>query len=65
MVYVEEYPVALALSLPPGPEKQIILSTTYAVVLFSILVQGMTIKPLITRSLRIAEQRALAQQKSL
>lgn len=53
--------VALALSLPPGPEKQIILSTTYAVVLFSILVQGMTIKPLITRSLRIAEERSLAQ----
>ncbi len=36
--------VALALSMPPGPEKNIILTATYMVVLFSIVVQGMTIK---------------------
>ncbi len=36
--------VALALSLPPGPEKNLILTSTYMVVLFSIVVQGMTIK---------------------
>lgn len=35
--------VALALSLPLGPEREVILSITYIVVVFSILVQGMTI----------------------
>jgi CPA1 family monovalent cation:H+ antiporter len=34
--------VAMALSLPEGPEKGIILPATYIVVLFSILVQGLT-----------------------
>jgi monovalent cation:H+ antiporter, CPA1 family len=36
--------VALALSLPTGPERNVILVITYAVVVFSILVQGMTLK---------------------
>ncbi|MBB3196104.1 cation:proton antiporter [Roseateles terrae] len=35
--------VALALSLPPGESRDTVLSLTYAVVIFSILVQGMTI----------------------
>ena len=35
--------VALALSLPVGAEREIILALTYCVVAFSILVQGMTI----------------------
>lgn len=35
--------VALALSLPASPERNIILALTYTVVLFSILVQGLTI----------------------
>jgi CPA1 family monovalent cation:H+ antiporter len=35
--------VALALSLPPGPERDVILAITYTVVIFSILVQGLTI----------------------
>jgi CPA1 family monovalent cation:H+ antiporter len=39
--------IALALSLPPGPERQLILSATYVVVVFSILVQGLTITGLI------------------
>ncbi len=39
--------IALALSLPNGPEKQIILPITYLVVLFSILVQGMTFRRLV------------------
>ena len=39
--------VALALSLPSGPEREVILSITYIVVVFSILVQGLTIKRLI------------------
>ncbi|VWX61654.1 Na(+)/H(+) antiporter NhaP [Burkholderiales bacterium 8X] len=35
--------VALALSLPLGPEREVILALTYSVVIFSILVQGLTI----------------------
>ncbi|MCB1625694.1 MAG: sodium:proton antiporter [Pseudomonadales bacterium] len=35
--------VALALSLPPGSERDVVLALTYCVVLFSILVQGLTI----------------------
>ncbi|MBG0808018.1 sodium:proton antiporter [Methylosinus sp. H3A] len=34
--------IAMALALPAGPEKSIILPITYIVVLFSILVQGLT-----------------------
>ena len=40
--------VALALSLQPGPYRDIILTTTYAIVVFSILVQGLTIKRLVS-----------------
>ncbi len=35
--------VALALSLPPSQERDIILTVTYGVVIFSIVVQGLTI----------------------
>ena len=40
--------VALALSLPQFPEKRAILAATYAVVVFSILVQGLTMRRLLT-----------------
>jgi len=43
--------VALALSLPNTPEKPTILAVTYGVVVFSIIVQGLTMKPLVTRIL--------------
>jgi CPA1 family monovalent cation:H+ antiporter len=43
--------VALALSLPPGPERNLILTSTYLVVLFSIVVQGLTIKKVLRRFL--------------
>lgn len=39
--------VALALSLPTSPEKSFILSLTYAVVAFAVIVQGFTIKPMV------------------
>jgi len=39
--------VALALSIPPGPERDVILVATYVVVVFSILVQGLTIARLL------------------
>jgi CPA1 family monovalent cation:H+ antiporter len=42
--------VALALSLPSGPERQAILAITYIVVVFSILVQGMTIGRLVRKT---------------
>ena len=35
--------VALALSIPQGPWREPILTATYGVVIFSILVQGLTI----------------------
>jgi hypothetical protein len=35
--------VALALSMPPGAERNLILMLTYTVVVFSILVQGLTV----------------------
>lgn len=40
--------VALALSLPQFPAKHAILAATYAVVVFSILVQGLTMRRLLT-----------------
>lgn len=41
--------VALALSMPPSPERDLILTVCYAVVVFSIIVQGLTIGPLARR----------------
>ncbi|MBI1423433.1 MAG: sodium:proton antiporter [Gammaproteobacteria bacterium] len=39
--------VALALSLPFGTERDVILAITYAVVIFSIIIQGLTISRLV------------------
>ena len=44
--------VALALSLPENEYKPAILGITYGVVLFSIIVQGLTVKPLVKRMVR-------------
>ena len=41
--------VALALSLPAGAERELILTMTYVVVIFSITVQGLTLQPLASR----------------
>jgi CPA1 family monovalent cation:H+ antiporter len=41
--------VALALSLPDGPERHILLTVTYVIVVFSILVQGLTVGPLVKK----------------
>ena len=46
--------VALVLSLPYGPQRELLLALTYAVVVFSILGQGLTIKGLVTRTLKPA-----------
>ena len=42
--------VALALSLPDNEYKPLILTATYAVVVFSIIVQGLTIKKVVERN---------------
>lgn len=39
--------VALALSLPSGPQRDVVLALTYGVVVFSILVQGLSIGKLV------------------
>lgn len=41
--------IALALSLPPGEAREIVLGLTYGIVAFSILIQGSTIKALTRR----------------
>lgn len=47
--------IALALSLPTGPEREIIVAMTYIIVVFSILVQGLTMGPLVRRLLARAD----------
>jgi len=42
--------VAMALSLQQGAERPILLTATYLVVLFSVLVQGATVSPLVERA---------------
>lgn len=44
--------IALALSLPPSPERDLILFVTYIVVIWSILVQGLTLGRVIKRVAR-------------
>jgi CPA1 family monovalent cation:H+ antiporter len=41
--------VALALSIPPGPYRGVIIFITYMVVIFSIVVQGLTLKKMLKR----------------
>ena len=50
--------IALALSLPAGAARDLILTMTYGVVVFSILVQGLTVGRLAARSRTAAEARA-------
>ena len=41
--------IALALSLPPGPHRDPIITVTYVVVLFTVLAQGLTFRRLLRR----------------
>jgi len=41
--------IALVLSVPEFSQKPLILAATYAVVIFSILVQGLTLAPLVRK----------------
>ncbi len=47
--------VAMALSLPPGRHREIILTITYAIVVFSIIVQGLTIGKLVEPAVQTTE----------
>jgi CPA1 family monovalent cation:H+ antiporter len=47
--------VALALAIPPGPQRDIILQATYGVVVFSIIVQGLTLTRLVRRLVPVAD----------
>ncbi|MEO8037359.1 MAG: sodium:proton antiporter [Betaproteobacteria bacterium] len=47
--------VALALSLPHGPERNIVLALTYCIVVFSILGQGLTIGHVVRRKVTARE----------
>ncbi|MFB9994755.1 cation:proton antiporter [Deinococcus oregonensis] len=42
--------VALAFTVPPGPQRELFLVLTYAVVVFSIIVQGLTVGQLAARA---------------
>jgi monovalent cation:H+ antiporter, CPA1 family len=54
--------IALALSLPISlPERESIIATVFGVVLFTLLVQGLTVKPLLDK-LNLLGDRALIQQ---
>ncbi|MFD2206159.1 cation:proton antiporter [Kiloniella antarctica] len=44
--------VALVLSLPNVPEKESLLAITYGIVIFSIIVQGLTVKKVVERFVR-------------
>jgi CPA1 family monovalent cation:H+ antiporter len=48
--------VALALSLPAGRHRDVILTITYAVVVFSIIVQGLTMGKLVRFSQRSTKE---------
>lgn len=50
--------VALALSIPASGERSVILSLTYAVVAFSIVIQGLTFAPLARRMTRARQHDA-------
>ncbi len=41
--------VALALSLPPGEIRDVLLTATYAVVIWTIVVQGLTVPRLVRK----------------
>ncbi len=43
--------IALALSIPAGPERSVLLAATYTVVVFSIVVQGLSLGRVVKRSL--------------
>lgn len=56
--------VALALALPVGAEKNILLAMTYAVVVFSILVQGLSIRSVTRATAECNESTGVSRQNA-
>jgi len=56
--------VALALSLPDNEYKPLILTATYGVVIFSIIVQGLTVKTVVERSVEADPSLDIAETES-
>lgn len=56
--------VAMALSLPEGEARDVILGMTYAVVIFSLLIQSLTISRLIRWSLKRQQAQSVANSPS-
>jgi monovalent cation:H+ antiporter, CPA1 family len=54
--------VALALALPPGPYKDELLTIAYGIVVFSIVVQGLTLESVARRMLPRVSIPAVAEQ---
>ncbi len=54
--------VALALSPPPGPARQVFVPTTYVIVLFSILVRGLSLRSLVQRTVGAPTQARLPDE---
>ena len=50
--------LAMALALPKDEYRPIVLVMTYACVVFSVVIQGMTVKPLVERSINEGKKRA-------
>ena len=48
--------VALALSLPAGQNREAILAITYIIVIFSIIVQGLTIGKLVKQNKELGNE---------
>jgi CPA1 family monovalent cation:H+ antiporter len=48
--------IALALSLPEAPTKPVLLAATYTVVIFTIIVQGLTLKQVAASSMKMETQ---------
>jgi CPA1 family monovalent cation:H+ antiporter len=54
--------VALVLALPAGPESSVLLAMTYSIVVFSVLVQGMTIRAVTRTSADCAPENVAANR---
>lgn len=52
--------LALAVSLPEGPHKNLLVTVTYLVVIFSVVVQGLTVKQVIAMTIGREEAREAA-----
>lgn len=57
-------PVALALSLPESSERQMLVLLTYAAVAFSIIVQGLSVSPLLRFLVKREQRKRIAEKRA-